>query len=177
MFYRKQRVKRNETFSCWKDIEYGVTQGSILDPLLFNIDLHDLFYFLEYLDIASYADGTTIYTVKENKESVINTLEASSLALFTWFNNNFMKPDSDQSHILLSCSEPSTALIDGSPIKSNTKETLLGITIDRDLKFDEHVNKLCKKACQKLNALVRLAPFMNVDKRRMTMKAFIESQF
>ena len=35
----------------------------------------------------------------------------------------------------------------------------------------------CEKACQKLNALVRLGPFMNVDKRRMTMKAFIESQF
>ena len=34
-----------------------------------------------------------------------------------------------------------------------------------------------KKACQKLNALVRLAPFMNVDEKRMIMKAFIESQF
>ena len=175
--YRKQTVKINETFSSWKNIEYGVPQGSILGLLLFNIHLCDLFYFLEDLDIASYADDTTIYTVKENKESVINALEASSLPLFTWFNNNFMKANSDKSHILLSCSEPSTALIDGSSIESNTKEILLGITIDRDLKFDEHVNNLCKKACQKLNALVRLAPFMNVDKKRMIMKAFIESQF
>ena len=174
---RKQRVKINETFSCWKNIEYGVPQGSILGPLLFNIHLCDLFYFLEDLDIASYADDTIIYTVKENKESVVNALEASSLPLSTWFNNNFMKANSDKSHILLSCSEPSTALIDGSSIESNTKEILLGITIDRDLKFDEHVNNLCKKACQKLNALVRLAPFMNVDKKRMIMKAFIESQF
>ena len=107
----------------------------------------------------------TIYTVKENKESVINILEASSLPLFSCFNNNFMKANSDKSYILLSCSEPSTARIDGSSIESNTKEILLGITIDRDLKFDEHVNNLCKKACQKLNALVRLAPFMNVDKK------------
>ena len=45
------------------------------------------------------------------------------------------------------------------------------------MKFDEHVNNLSKKACQKLNTLVRLAPFMNVDKKRMIMKAFIESQF
>ena len=66
---------------------------------------------------------------------------------------------------------------DGSFIKSNTKEILLGMTIDRDLKFYEHVNNLCKKACQKLNAFVRLTPFMNIDKKRMTMKAFIESQF
>ena len=142
-----------------------------------NIHLCDLFYFLEDLGILSYADDTSIYTVKENKESVINTLEASSLSLFTWFNNNFMKANSDKIHILLSCSERSAALTDGSFIESNTKEILLGITIDRDLKFDEHVNNLCKKTCQKLHALVCLAPFMNVDKKRMIMKAFIESQF
>ena len=88
-----------------------------------------------------------------------------------------MKANSDKSHIFLSCSEPSTALIDGSSIESNTKEILLGITVDRDLKFDEHANNRCKKACQKLNVLVRLAPFMKVDKKRMIMKAFIESQF
>ena len=111
------------------------------------------------------------------KESVINALEASSLSLYTWFNNNFMKTNSDKSHIFLGCSEPSTTLIDGSSIESNTKEIILGITIDRDFKFDENVNNLCKKACQKLNAVVRLAPFMNIDKKRMIMKAFIESQF
>ena len=92
----------------------------------------------------------------------------------TWFNNNFMKANSDNSQIIF---EPSTALIDGSSIESNTKEILLGITIDRDLKFDEHVNNPCEKSCQKLNALVRLAPFMNVDKKCIIMKAFIESQF
>ena len=147
MSNRKQKGKINETFSCWNNIEYRVLQGSILVPLLFNIHLCHLFYFLEDLDIASYADDRTIYTVKENKESVINALEASSLPLYTWFNNNFMKANSDKSHILLSCSEPSTALIDGSSTESNTKEILLGITIDRDLKFDEHINNFCKKTC------------------------------
>ena len=163
---RKQRVKTNETFSCWKDTEYDVPQGSILGALLFNIHLCDLFYFLEDLDIASYADDTTIYTVIENKESVIYKLEASSLPLFTWFNKNFTKAKSDKSHILLSCSEPSTAVIDGSSIESSKREILIGITIDRDLKFDEPVNNLRKKAYQKLNALFRLAPLMNVDKKR-----------
>ena len=115
--------------------------------------------------------------LQENKDSVLDTLEASSLPLFMLFNINFMKASNDKSHILASCNEPSLALVDGSSMESNTKEILLQITIDRDLKFDEHVNNLCKKACQNLNALVRLAPFMNVDKKRMIMKAFIESQF
>ena len=88
-----------------------------------------------------------------------------------------MKANSDKSHILLSCIEASTALIDRFSTESIRKEILLGITIDRNLNFDEHVNNLCKKACQKLNALVRLASFMKVDKKRMIMKSFIESQF
>ena len=62
---RKQRVKLNETFSSWRNIEYGVPQGSILRSLLFNIHICYLFYFLDNLDIASYADDTTLYTVKQ----------------------------------------------------------------------------------------------------------------
>ena len=48
---RKQRVKINETFSCWENIEYGVPQGSILVPLLFIIHSCGLFYFREDLDM------------------------------------------------------------------------------------------------------------------------------
>ena len=96
--------------------------------LLFSIHLCDILYFLEDLDIANYADDITIYTVKENKEPIINTLETSSLPLFTWFNNNFIKANCDESHILLSCIEPSVTLIDGSSIEANTKEILPGIT-------------------------------------------------
>ena len=88
-----------------------------------------------------------------------------------------MKANSDKRHFLLSCNELSKLLADGSSIETNTKEVLLGITIDKDLKFDDHVNSLCKKTCQKLNALARLGPYMNVEKRRIIMKVFIESQF
>ena len=62
----------------WKDIFYGVPQGSILGPLLFNIHLCDLFYFLENTDIASYADDNTIYSAQKNRETVNYTIEISS---------------------------------------------------------------------------------------------------
>ena len=113
---RKQRVKINETISWWKDMQYGVPLGSMLGPLLFNVHLCDLFYFLEDLDVASYADDTAIYTIKENKMSVINTLEASLLPLFTRSNNNFMKANNDKSHLILFCSELSTVVIDALPL-------------------------------------------------------------
>ena len=103
MLNRKQRVKINDAYSSWKGIFCGISQGFILGLLLFNIHLCDLFYFLENLNIASYADDTTIYMVneknktknktKQNKktktktktkkkvESVISTLEPSSSLL------------------------------------------------------------------------------------------------
>ena len=65
---RKQRVKVNVAYSFWKDIIFGIPQGFILGPLLFNIHLCNLFNFLEDFDTASYADDTTIYITEENKE-------------------------------------------------------------------------------------------------------------
>ena len=44
---------------------YGIPQGSILGPLIFNIFLCDLFYFLEGVSVASYADDTTPYSSKK----------------------------------------------------------------------------------------------------------------
>ena len=88
-----------------------------------------------------------------------------------------MKANNDKSHLLMSCKKPSNAIIEGSCIKSSQKELLLGVTIDNELKFDDHINYLCKKAGQKLNALARIATFMDTNKKRTIMKAFVESQF
>ena len=66
-------------------------------------------------------------------------------------------------------------MINVGSIESNMK-AFLGITIDMNLNLDDHVHSLCKKVCQKLNAFSQVAPFMNVNKRKTIMAAFIESQ-
>ena len=55
----KQTTKIDNTYSPWQDILYAVPQGSILGPLLFNIDLCDLFPIMNHEDIANYADDNT----------------------------------------------------------------------------------------------------------------------
>ena len=88
-----------------------------------------------------------------------------------------MKANSDKSPLIMSCAEAITTMIEGFPIDSSKMEVLLGITIDHELKFDNHVNHLCKRGSLKCNAPARIAPFMNVSKKRVIMKSFIKSQF
>ena len=102
---RKERTKANRTYSSWLEIVFGVSQGSILGPLLFSIFLVDLFLILNDLDIASYADGNTPYVIADDINGVITSLEKASKALFEWFENNLLKSNADKYHLLVSSSD------------------------------------------------------------------------
>ena len=161
---RKQRVKIDDSYSSWSEILYGVPQGSILGPLLFNIFICDMFYFMEDFEIANYADDSTPFSAKINHELVVDELEVSSSVLFTWLRNNYMKANTDKSLLLLSGNIDLNANIDGNVIESENSQVLLGITIDSNLSFNTHINNLCKKASAKLNALARISGYMNLRK-------------
>ena len=88
-----------------------------------------------------------------------------------------MKVSTGKSHLLVSGNVRATAKMDNNYIEPEKEQVLLGITIDSNLTFENHINNICKKMSQKLNALARVAPCMNMQKRIIIMKSFVTSQF
>ena len=98
---RMQRTKVNTSFSSWSNIKTGVPQGSILGPLLFNIYLNDMFYFVNKSDLTNYADDTTPHAIDTNTDALIQRLENNTVILIKWFCDNYLQLNADKCHLLI----------------------------------------------------------------------------
>ena len=174
---RMQRTKINSEYCSWEEIMFGVLQGSILGPLLFNIFLCDLFLIMENINIASYADDNTSYTTGNLIEEVIQKLENAAKSLFQWFRDNQMKANPDKCHFLCSSNREVSLAIENQLIKNSKFEKLLGIKLDSKLNFNFDIHDIFQKAGQKLNAISRITPYMRFAKKRLIVNAFFYSQF
>ena len=75
---RKQSTKINTEYSSLEEILFGVPQGSISGPLLFNSFLCDLFLIMSNTELACYADDNTPNALGNNIEELIVKLKSAS---------------------------------------------------------------------------------------------------
>ena len=121
----QKRTKVINAYSTYSDILYGVPQGFILGPLLFNIYISDMFYDSDKCDIASYTDDNTPYISDFNLEEVIQKLELTTNNLFEWLKNNHMKANADKCHLLVTRDTYVTAKIGDFDVKNSREENFL----------------------------------------------------
>ena len=99
----------------------------------------------------------TTYTSDQNLEALLQRLEHDSALAIEWFEANYMKLNEDKCHLLISGHkfESVWPMIGNTRIWESQQEKLLGVTIDKDLKFNKHISNICMKASRKLTALGR----------------------
>ena len=120
----------------------GVHQGSAYGPLLLNINLNGLFYLTESTEVCNFADDTTFFACNEDLNFLIKRLEHDSLLAIKWFQNNNMKSNQDKCHLFISGCKHENVWVhlgDETIWESNTQK-LLGLQIDRNLNFNEHMS-------------------------------------
>ena len=98
--------------------------------------------------------------VDDNTTEALTNLSILAQRLLTWFDNNKMKANHDKCHVLLSTQESFSIQIANFTIKSFKAKILLGINLDKNVKFDIHIDSICQKANRKLDALARIANYM-----------------
>ena len=180
---RKQRIKVNGCYSSWKELLCGVPQGSIFGPLLFNMFINDIFFFLDEVKLANYADDNSTYTVEDNILDLLKCLEHETSTVLNWFKVNEMKSNSNKCHLIVSenanKTHSSTSFIyHGSEfLECEDTVKLLGVKLDSNLTLTGHVSTLLKKGNKKLHVLIRISKYLNEHKLKLIVKTFIESQF
>ena len=154
---RKQCVKIGNFCSTFLDIIKGVPQGSILGPLIFNIFINDIFYFIDKAKLFNYADDNTLSYSHPDFSTLIEVLENESRKLIEWFFHNLMKANPDKFQALAlgwkTFERKPKFKIREAEIECKETVKLLGVEIDYHLKFDTHISAMCKKASQQINVL------------------------
>ena len=181
LFRRKQQVKIGNIKSEWGEIDKGVPQGSILVPLIFNIFLNDLFYFVKQGNTYNYADDNSI-SVSHKELTILSwQLQTEAEVTVQWFFDNAMEanPTKFQGLLLKGNKQASefSVSVQGKEIEFSKSITALGICIDENLTFDEHVNDICTKASRQISALQRLTGFIDMSGRKAIYNSFIVSNF
>ena len=59
-------------------------------------------------------------------------------------------------------------------LKQLSSQKLLGVTIDQKLSFDDHIDKLCNKLCQRIAVLSKIKRFLHLEQRKAFYNAMIK---
>ena len=177
---KKQKVQINNKFSLERNVIAGVPQGSIDGPLLFNLFINDLVFFIQYSVLSNYVDDNNLFVIGKNKEDIKSLLLLDFEIVNNWFYENFMILNPEKSHYmcLVKNLDDNEVLNFNNLIIERSKEVeILGIKIDKNLNFNNHIKSICRKAGQKLSALLRISSNLNMKQEKLLYKSTIKSQF
>ena len=140
--------------STFLKIIKGVPQGSILGPLLFNIFLNDIFYFVKKSNLYNYADDNTLSYSHPDLLETKNVLTSESEYVIEWFGTNQMQANPGKFKAIV-LGKRGHGDCESFTIHDNT------VKCEDSVKL--HISDICKKAARQKNVLCRLSRYLSTE--------------
>ena len=164
---RSQYVQIENAKSCSHPVLCGIPRGSVLGPLLFNILINDIPKATSKFKVIMYADDTTLVSHLENFGPLndINTLEQELnreiSKVNTWLLSNKLLLNVAKSKFMIFFKHPRTIpklsiSIIGNPVEQVTNFNFLGITLDQNITWNDHISKISIKVARVIGIMNKL---------------------
>ena len=169
---RKNRVRmRTGDISDWMESTRGCPQGSNFGPLLWNIFQNDLVTRSNDGDLTMYADDHQLYASGDNGEG---------RCLSEWYEDNQLKCNHSKYQVMAMGSKckNQTMYIDVKDrrVEATSNINLLGLNIDMNLTFTDHIKNVCTKGSRKVGVLSRFKNMILTRAKLTIYKSFILPQ-
>lgn len=179
---RSQYVNLGDINSKPGRIEHGVPQGTVLGPLLFVIYINDLLTINTKAEIFSYADDTAIFYKSNSWSNLKRLAEEDFQTINTWFIKNKLTLNYDKtkyiSFSIYKNNEPDwdrLQITNNNVIPECDFIKYLGVTIDKHLKWNIHINNVTKKLRGLLPKFNYLKSFLDVKQLRILYSSLVQS--
>ena len=165
---RKQFVDYNSHISELKSISSGMPQGSILGPLGFIIYVNDIPNSVPDLSLILYADDTSAFTSHKDIRTLNKIMNDGLNKLNRWFQSNKLSLNTKKSNVMLFGTHSKTTQyrnelklsLDDVEIKEVNACKFLGVTIDQNLTWENHITELAKKCSSSIGILFKMKNFL-----------------
>ena len=131
-------------------------------------------------DICNFADDTTLYACGKELDTISFKLEIETNRAMQWLEDNEMVANPSKFQLMFLSKYKNiekNMSFDGKTIKSSDTVELLGITLDKNINFKQHIQNICRKANSKTKTLLRIRKFLNLEQAQVLAEAYISSNF